>query len=248
MLVYAPVLGAILGSFSTMLVYRLHHDETGVWLGRSRCPQCRQQLGWKNLIPIFSWLFQGGKCAFCRKEIPVIYPVIEIAFATVFFLFVQKFSSTELLWMLPIVFLLLVLFFYDLWFMEVDDRIAWPAIGIAGLAIWWRDVPYAEHLIAGGLGFLFYAAQFYGSKGRWVGAGDMRFGLLLGLLFGWQTLLVLLVSYVVGTIVGLGLVFTKDYGPKSQLPMGAFLMPVAIIFLYLGNGPWNWYLDYLGFA
>lgn len=229
-----------------MLIYRLHHEQAGIWAGRSRCPQCQVQLKWWNLLPIFSWIYQRGKCAYCKKPIPAMYPLIEMVFAVLFFAFVYKFYSIELWWMLPLVFLLLVLFFYDLWFMEVDDRIAVPAILLVAVASFWRELPWQELWLAGVLGWAFYAAQYYLSGGRWVGAGDMRFGLLLGLIFGWQLLLVLFAAYIIGTVIGLGLVMTKGYNRQSALPMGAFLMPSALLFLYLGSAPWESYLNYLG--
>ena len=231
-----------------MLIYRLHHEEKGIIMGRSRCPQCEQKLAWWNLLPVFSWVFQGGKCAYCKKSIPVMYPLIEFSYAVLFFVFAHKFYSIEFWWMLPLVFFLLVLFFYDLWFMEVDDRIAIPAILMMAGVSFFREIPVQDLWLGGALGFSFYALQYFGSKGRWVGAGDMRLGLLLGLIFGWaQLILVLFLSYIIGTVVALFLIATKGYGPKSALPMGAFLMPAALIFLYSGEVLWDWYLNYLGF-
>ena len=135
-----------------MLIYRLHHEESGIVAGRSRCPQCEHKLAWWNLIPIFSWLMQRGKCHYCQKSIPVIYPFIELAFAILFFIFAHKFYSVEFWWMLPLVFFLLVLFFYDLWFMEVDDRIAVPAILLMAGVSFWRDMPVADLWLGAVLG------------------------------------------------------------------------------------------------
>jgi prepilin signal peptidase PulO-like enzyme (type II secretory pathway) len=130
------ILGAMLGSFSTMLIWRLHFDEPGIFAGRSKCPQCKKTLSPLSLIPIFSWIFQRGKCANCSEKIPAFYPLVEITFAITFYLFAEKFfrgisPDIDFIFLMISVFLILILFFYDLKFLEVDRRISFPAILLA---------------------------------------------------------------------------------------------------------------------
>ncbi|MCF7918011.1 prepilin peptidase [Candidatus Gracilibacteria bacterium] len=245
--------GAILGSFTTMLVHRLHYDETGIWGGRSRCPQCRHVLGILQLIPVFSWLFQRGKCAFCKKKIPYFYPLTELVFITTFFLFVQKFYSTDVFYPLLIaVFFLLVIFIYDVRFMEVDRRISFPAIGLALIWSFFRELSFQEYLIGGGIGFLFYFVQFFYSRKKehpWVGEGDIELGLLCGLLLGWKYFLVMLfLAYILGVFYALPLLFLGKANAKTALPMGAFLMPAILAFLYAGENIFSWYINMLGIS
>ncbi len=246
--IIAAVYGMILGSFSSALIHRLHFDEPGIINGRSKCPKCKKTLTWKNLIPVLSWITQGGKCHNCQKPISAFYPFIELSFGFVFYLFTYKFYGTaDFIPMLIASFFLLVLFYYDLLYMEVDQRIAFPAIGLAAIWTLFRESPDLQTLWIGGLlGLLFYAVQHYGSKGRWVGMGDLYFGLLLGLLLGWKWLLLcLFLAYIIGSLVAIYLITAKNYKGKSEVPMGAFLMPSGIIFLYMGDALWAWYWNNL---
>ena len=237
------ILGACLGSFSSLLIWRLHHNESGICAGRSRCPKCQKTLTVKNLIPIISWTIQKGTCDKCKNPIPFFYPLIEIIFAVTFFIFTQKFFGTTHFYpLICSVFFLLILFFYDWWLYEVDDRIAFPAILLAAIWTFFREFNYELFLIGGLIGFSFYVFQYYISKGRWVGAGDMRLGLLMGLLLGWKLLiLALFTAYILGLLIAIPLIIFNNYSRKSILPMGAFLIPATLIFLYDGNTIWEWY-------
>jgi len=242
--IFAFIFGTVLGSFSGALIHRLHFDKPGLWTGRSECPECKTTLKWWNLFPLFSYAFQGGKCAFCKKKIPFIYFIYELLFGVVFLLFVQKFSSIEVL--IPLLlsaWALLVLFFYDYLYFEVDLRIVIPAIMLAFVWIFFKEQAPTFYFIGAAIGGGFYALQYFASGGKWVGAGDMYFGVLLGLLLGWPLLLVcLFMAYIIGVVVAIYLMIFKDYGRKSALPMGAFLMPAGLICLY--NGDW-WLSIYL---
>ena len=242
------ILGTILGSFSGALIHRLHHDKPGLWTGRSKCPQCGHTLAWWNLIPLVSYLIQGGTCAYCKKKIPFTYFLFELVFGSVFLIFAQKFSSIELLIpMLITAWFLLVLFFYDLLYMEVDLRLIIPAIALAALWIIWREGDWQLYVTGGLVGALFYGLQYALSRGKWVGAGDIYFGALLGLLLGWPVVLIcLFMAYIVGIIVSAYLMIFKGYTRKSAVPMGAFLMPAGLVCLY--NGSWflQQYLTWFG--
>lgn len=242
----ATTLGALLGSFTTMLVTRLHFDQKGIFTGRSECPSCGAQLRFWNLVPIFSWCFQKGKCQSCDKKISIFYPVTEIIFAISFLLFSCHFYETwHLFPVLLIVFFTLIMFIYDVRFFEVDDRIAIPAIILAAIYALFQDTSWQTYFIGGGFGFLFYAFQYYASQGRWVGAGDMRLGLFMGLVLGWKLLFpALFLAYIIGTLFVLPLLIMKKVNGKTAMPMGAFLMPALLVFLFMGDEILSWYLSF----
>ncbi len=244
--ILVTTLGALLGSFTTMLVTRLHFDQKGIFTGRSECPSCGAQLKFWNLVPIFSWLIQRGMCQACGKKISLFYPLTELVFAITFFLFAFHFYETwHLFPILLIVFFTLVLFIYDVRFFEVDDRVAIPAIIFAAIYAFFRELPWIEYLIGGGLGFLFYAFQYYVSRGKWVGAGDMRLGLFMGLVLGWKFLFpALFLAYMMGTLFVIPLLVMKKVNRKTAMPMGAFLMPALLVFLFMGDTILNWYLHF----
>ena len=252
----------MLGSFSTMLIWRLHFEEDGIFAGRSKCPQCQKKLSPLSLVPIFSWIFQRGKCANCGQKIPAFYPLVEITFALTFYLFAEKFfrgisPDVDFIFLMISVFFILVLFFYDLKFYEVDRRISFPAIFIAILWAGWKvynGADYSLYLIGGFAGFMFYFLQFWLTKiilkREGVGQGDFELGALMGILLGWKLLLgSLFVAYILGTIVAIPiLLFQKKLAKKIPrisgklaLPMGAFLMPSLLLFLYSGPAIIDWY-------
>ncbi|MGH1404533.1 MAG: prepilin peptidase [Alphaproteobacteria bacterium] len=76
-LALSAVLGLVLGSFSTALIYRVPRRLK--WgAKRSACPNCKTQLGILDLFPVFSWVFSRGKCRHCNKPISAVYPLIEV--------------------------------------------------------------------------------------------------------------------------------------------------------------------------
>ena len=81
-LIIGAVFGAIVGSFMTMLVYRLPRGKSIV-LPRSACPRCGHVLGLRDLVPLLSWITSGGKCRHCGAAIGWRYLLIEIGFAVV---------------------------------------------------------------------------------------------------------------------------------------------------------------------
>lgn len=247
-LIIAGLSGALLGSFTTMLVWRLHHDEPGIIAGRSKCPNCSHTLGALELIPVISWMFQRGKCKNCHHAISPFYPLVELIFIIISVIFVQKFytgPSINLILGLLIVFFSLVLWVYDTKFFEVDRRVSWPAIAIAlTWAITNQNIESA--LIGAIIGYGLFAVQYYYSKGQWVGAGDMELGIFMGLVLGWQhTLAALFLAYIIGSLVAVPLLIFKKKNMKSQLPMGAFLIPAMLIILHSGDIIIDWYIGLL---
>lgn len=205
------VLGAALGSFGNVLVYRLR---SGVTLGgRSRCLSCGKTLGVRHLVPIFSYIFQRGKCAYCGSRISAQYPFVEVAAGL---LAVAAFwrSGLDLLMpsALPVTLfvidlvlweLLLVIAVYDLRHKIIPDSFALllsvlglaralvaltgsagatPAFDLNAVAAeWWS--PWLN-LAAGPLLALPFALLWLLSRGRAMGLGDAKLAVGLGFAFG----------------------------------------------------------------
>ncbi len=77
--------GLLFGSFLNVLIYRIPKEESVVFPA-SHCPKCNNNLKWYHNIPLFSWLFLGGKCAFCKEKISILYPLVELSSAIIFFI------------------------------------------------------------------------------------------------------------------------------------------------------------------
>ncbi len=242
--VYAILIGLIAGSFFGMLIPRLHHNEKGIVFGRSHCPKCKHALGAWNLIPILSFIMQKGRCAFCHKKISALYPLIELSTALCFGALYMKFQQWDiwLLWAVLFGFLILI-FFYDLRYQEIHDAFMLPAILFALIAAFYLK-NFENAFIGGLLGSVFFGLQWWISKGKWVGSGDIRIGAFMGLMLGWQnTLAALFLSYILGTIISLYLLATRKATGKSMIPLGPFLaMGTSAVFFY-GEGLIDWYLN-----
>ena len=87
--VFTFILGICIGSFLNVLIYRLPRNES-INFPASHCPNCDHKLNFYHNVPLFSWLFLGGKCAFCKKRISLIYPVIELVSGILFLIYFFK--------------------------------------------------------------------------------------------------------------------------------------------------------------
>lgn len=255
-LVCAAIFGLIVGSGLTSLVPRLAEGEK--WhRGRSHCPRCRHALGVGDLVPVFSFLWNRGRCRYCRNAIGWFYPGIELATGALFVLSVLVRSGWDLspdavwdgrLWMAVFrdwtaISALLALFGIDLIAQVLPDAITLPAAAV--LAVW--NVALGESpaviLLGIAVGGGFFLIQYLASRGKWIGGGDIRLGAMLGALLGWPNiLLALFVSYFLGAIVGMGLIVGKNKTWKSTIPFGTFLAVGGLFTLFWGQAVMDWYL------
>ncbi len=235
-LIIAAGLGLIMGSFLSMLIPRLHNDEKGIVKGRSHCFHCKKTLSVSELIPLVSYLIQGGKCKHCRKSIPAWYPIIELTTAITFVVLFFEFLDPTL-WLINIFYFSVLLFilFYDLRYKEIHDAVMLPAIVVALiLSIFTGNV--VSSMIGGGIGFGFFALQYFASQGRWIGAGDMRIGAFIGLMLGWQlTLLALMLSYIFGSLISIALLVSGKADRKTAIPLGPFIVVGTMLAFFFGE-------------
>ena len=254
-------LGLVVGSFLNVLIYRLPISERIGGLSRSKCPACRKILKASHLIPVVSFLWLRGKCAFCQKKISWQYPLVELATAVLFVLAWCKFSNILFVdiqvarFILDLVFLaaMVVVFMIDWREMLILDRVIYPVAGaVALLQIYINHNNWSNLInlgLAALLGFLFYFVQFRMSRGRWVGGGDMKLGALLGLTLGLSGLaMTLFISYVGGALIVLALMLLGRKTLKSAVPMAVFLVPAAIVVILYGGEIIELYLKILSYV
>ncbi|MFA6171142.1 MAG: prepilin peptidase [Patescibacteria group bacterium] len=265
MLFFAFFFGLIIGSFLNCLVWRMHTGE-GL-LNRSYCPKCKKQIAWYDNIPVLSFLALGGKCRHCKKKISFQYPLVElltgILFALAFYLNYQRdfaglgegyraldfFSAFDARFILEIlrdwffIAVMIIIFIYDLRWYLILDIITLPACFILFLLNLTLGVSWLNLLLSGIIGGSFFLAQFLVSRGKWIGGGDIRLGLLMGLALGWPNVLAaILLAYFIGSIAGLGLILTGRKKWGSEVPLGVFLSFASVITLFWGSEMLNWYL------
>lgn len=252
LIIFFFIFGAILGSFINCLVYRLHSKKT--MMGRSFCPQCKHTLGFLDLFPLFSYFFLKAKCRYCQKKIHIEYFLVELFTGFVFalgywFYFIYNLglenSILSLIFYLIISVFLIIIFLYDLKYYLVLDIVVWLAVIITFLFNFLiLDYSWLNLLIAGAIGSLFFGLQFIISKGKWIGGGDILIGLLAGLIVGWpQIILVIFIAYILGSIIGVFLLITKQKKWSSKIPFGPFLVFSTWLVILWGEVILNWYLS-----
>lgn len=273
LIIYSGLLGLIIGSFLNALVWRLHSGES--MLDRSRCPKCHHILNWYDNVPVLSYLLLKGKCRHCGVEISVQYPVVELVTSLLFVLvFLNQESrvmsqgalfitlDSELLiqilrgWF--IIAVMVIVFIYDLrWYLILDKVLL--SSGIALFTMWIIEHWGTGNILEIGnwtslifsvlIGFGFFGLQYFVSKGKWIGGGDVKLGILMGLALPQPSRVAaaIFLAYILGSISGVTLIIfgKKDLG--SKLPFGTFLAAGTISIMLWGNNIINWYAHLLGF-
>ncbi len=260
------LLGLTIGSFLNCLIWRLHKNES-IW-GRSYCPKCLKKIAWYDNIPVFSFVFLLGKCRHCGKKISFQYPLVELAAGVLFVIAaINNFGIGS--WELGILFnsafhfphsalilvrdwfiiaVMIIIFIYDLRWFLILDVITLPACIVVFILNLFLGFNLWNLLISGIIGSSFFLLQFIISRGKWIGGGDIRLGLLMGLALGWPNIIVgLFIAYFIGATAGLGLILTKKKQWGSQIPLGVFLSTATVITLFFGEQILNWYLNFIIF-
>jgi leader peptidase (prepilin peptidase) / N-methyltransferase len=270
------VLGLVLGSFVNAWVWRLHEQSLldgkkgakamarraalSVTKGRSMCPDCGHELAAQDLVPVLSWLSLRGKCRYCHKPISWQYPLVELITAG---LFVLSYVTWPLersgvgLFQLVVWLGLLVAFMalavYDLRWFLLPDRIVLPLVLVAVgqtivVALWRKDFaafwqPVVGMVIIFGLFWLLYQV----SAGKWIGGGDVKLALVLGLLSGSPTkaFLVIFVASLLGTVVSLPVLARGKQSFKLHIPFGPYLLAATYIVVLYGGYISDWYRNLL---
>lgn len=243
------ILGLIIGSFLNAVIFRLKEDESFI-KGRSHCPHCKHNLSSLDLIPLFSFIFLGGRCRYCRKAISWQYPIIELVTAVTFILLAQNFqfsiSNFQFWFQCVMAGFLIVIAVYDLKHYLILDKIVFPALAVVTAYNLFTGF-FVQGLLGAALIAGFFAAQYYFSNGRWIGFGDVKLGLVLGSIFGFKMGIIMLVlAYFMGAIVGVFLIMTGRKQLGSELPFGVFLSLSAIIMMIAGHQLSAWYYNLIG--
>lgn len=257
----ALLAGLIAGGLANARVMRTR--ESLIFTTTKSCSICAQPAHVKEWLPVFGYFAVKGRCHKCREVIPWQYPATEAMFAVLFAVFAARalgmwgfaipdyVAANEVLLLFVrdalMMCALILVFIFDYRAYIIPDRITLPAILIAIICNLALGIP-AETILLGGLMIGgFFALQFLLSKGKWVGGGDIRMGMLMGFLLGpWLGIVALLVSYVAGAMVGGFLLATKKRELGSHVPFGTFMALATVVTMLWGQGLLNWYLGFFG--
>jgi len=250
-LIFIFIFGLIIGSFLNCLIYRLHKNKS--MMGRSFCPKCKKQISWYDNIPILSFLFLNGKCRYCKQKISWQYLLVEfitgILFVIAFIIEFSVFQNQNILMLFRswfIISVMIVVFIYDLKWYLILDIVTLPASLFILILNLYLGMNWQNILISVIIGIGFFLIQFLISRGKWIGGGDIRLGMLMGLSLGWPMILVaIILAYFIGSIVGILLILFKKKKLGSKIPLGIFLSTATVITLFWGNIILDWYLNIL---
>lgn len=250
----AALFGACIGSFLNVCIYRLPLGRSVV-APRSHCPRCRRLISWYDNIPVLSYIVLQGECRHCKGRISPRYIIVEVLTTVLSvgtYIHFQNIAE-YLIYFCFLVAPLLVVTFIDLEHRLIPDVISLPGIvagAMARLAFMHGALtPVLIDIILGilvGGGFLCVVGLGYEwlKKQEGLGGGDVKLACMLGAFFGWKAIIfILLVSSVLGSIVGLFLIFVFKKGLKYAMPFGPFIVAAAYIYLFWGEKILNWYLQ-----
>ena len=232
------LLGAVIGSFLNVCIYRIPAGESVV-TPRSRCPHCLTTIRWFHNLPIASWLLLKGRCAYCAAPFSVRYPLVEALTGLLFALFFYRFAfhpATLVAWLLAA--LLVTISFIDLDHQIIPDVISLPGIPLGFLcafALPWVSWQSSLLGILLGGGILLAIALGYewltGQEG--MGLGDVKLLAMLGAFLGAAAVLpIIFLASILGTLVGVPLMLITRAGRKLAIPFGPFLAAAALLYLY----------------
>jgi leader peptidase (prepilin peptidase)/N-methyltransferase len=271
--VFAAIFGLLIGSFLNVVIHRLpkmmqresdnyvaaetgkqlpHTDRYNLMVPRSACPHCGHQIRALENIPVLSYLFLGGKCVKCKARISPRYPLVELLTGILSAALVWHFGSGLAgLAALLFAWLLIAMTFIDLDTQLLPDDLTLPLLW-GGLLVNLNGtfVPLPEAVIGAAAGYLSLWSVYWlfklatGKEG--MGYGDFKLLAALGAWLGWKMLpLIILLSSLVGALVGIALIIFARHGRNNPIPFGPYLAAAGMIAMFYGKPLVE---AYLGFA
>jgi leader peptidase (prepilin peptidase)/N-methyltransferase len=245
-LVIIFIYGLVLGSFFNVVGLRVPLKKSIV-APRSSCPTCGHQLKAYELIPVVSFMLQGGKCRGCQSRISPFYPILELLTGILFVTAPLVIGwSGELVVALTLISMFMIIIVSDIHYMLIPDKILIWFTGIFLLErIFWPLTPWWDSLLGAVTGFILLLVIALVSKGG-MGFGDVKLYALLGFVLGFKlVLLSFFLSTLYGAVIGgLALLF-KIVKRRQPIPFAPFIVAGTLTSYYWGAEIINLYLQFL---
>jgi leader peptidase (prepilin peptidase) / N-methyltransferase len=252
LLCIAGLLGLAIGSFLNVVIHRV---PAGLSLIKpdSHCPRCGHAIRNRHNIPVFGWLLLRGKCADCKAPISARYPLVEAGTAALFVAVVARFGLT---WELPAYLYLaavsVALAIIDIDVRRLPDAIVKPSYAVAlalmipaaALGHDWRAI--VRGLIAAAAMWIFFEiVALFGP----MGGGDIKLAPLVGFYLGWlgwsAVAVGVFAGFVLGGLVGAGLMAARLAGRKTPVPFGPYMLAGTFLAVFAAAPIADWYLTLL---
>jgi leader peptidase (prepilin peptidase)/N-methyltransferase len=214
-----------------------------LWKPRSRCPSCGHQITALENIPVVSWLVLRGKCSACKASISARYPVVEMLTAALSAAVAAKYGfSAAGLGGIVLVWALIALAFIDADTQLLPDDITLPLLwtGLLVNLAFNAFVPLNAAVIGAMAGYLTLWSIYWlfklltGKEG--MGYGDFKLLAALGAWLGWSMLpAIILLSSVVGAVLGIGMMMFGRHGREQPMPFGPYLAGAGALALLFGQ-------------
>jgi leader peptidase (prepilin peptidase)/N-methyltransferase len=234
------------------VIWRVPRGES-VQRPRSHCPRCDSPVRWYDDVPVVSWLVLRGRCRDCQARISARYPLVEVGTALLFGLTAWRLGTD---WGLP-AYLYLVAIGVALAMIDIDvhrlpNRIVLPSYVVVGLLLLGASIATGDWsaLVRAAIGGValygfYFALMFVYPKG--MGFGDVKLAGILGLALGWlgwgQLVVGAFLGFLLGGLVGGGLMAVKLATRKSRIPFGPFMIAGAYVAILFGAHITQMYLD-----
>lgn len=258
------IFGLLFGSFANVVIWRLPRAESLSSPG-SHCPSCDESIGWRDNVPVLSWILLRGRCRGCGQPISIRYPLVELLSATLWVAMWYLYGPTLALgFAIAFAYLLMILSFIDL------DTMRLPNVLVASLAVFglvgvliselvgvraapllsgagWLSRPWAfasAGLLIGGVVPLATSAVYASLRGgAGIGMGDVKLLGAMGLFIGPYVLMALMFGSMIGAVSAVA--FRGRGGSRRKIPFGPFLAMGGIACLAWGPQMWIWYSQFL---
>jgi leader peptidase (prepilin peptidase) / N-methyltransferase len=216
---------------------------------RSHCPKCKTPLRAIDNIPVASWLALRGKCAHCAAPISARYPIVEALTALLSAVVAWKFGATwQTALALVFTWILIALTFIDADTTLLPDDLTLPLLWLGLLAnVFGLFVSLKDAVIGAAAGYIVLWSIYWlfklttGKEG--MGYGDFKLLAALGAWMGWKALLpIVLISSLVGAVVGVALIVLARRGREVPIPFGPYLAAAGLIVLLTGDRLTHWFV------
>jgi leader peptidase (prepilin peptidase)/N-methyltransferase len=245
--VIAGILGALIGSFLNVCIYRLPRGESIAWPG-SRCTSCGKAIEFYDNIPVLSYLWLAGRCRACRDPISIRYPFVEAVNAAGYLTILWTFGPTWTTVLYAILFsALVVVTGTDLTHKIIPNVVTLPGIvlGLIGgatvLPVGWFNALLGVAVGGGILWALALASPyFFGKEG--MGGGDIKLLAMIGAFLGWKpALLTIMIGSLTGSVIGISLIALRFMKRDEYIPFGPFLVLGGLLSMFFTQPLLDWY-------
>lgn len=249
---------SVLASFFNVVIFRTVREESFA-KGRSKCEKCHKQIAWYDNIPIWSFLLLRGRCRYCRKKIPLVYFLTEVAafllglgfsLALIQTPWLQSFPSWQLVLYFLIFFVLLFALLADLQYLIVPDFFVVLLSILVILAkiisgkSWLLPILAVVFAVVFFVGLYFLAKKFL--KKEALGLGDIKLMVPLAFILSWPKILIgIFLAFIIGGVFAMLMLIAGKKKFGQALPFAPFLILSTLVSFFFGEALWQWYFGFL---